>query len=372
MKRSYCDYNATAPLRPEARLAMHEAMESVANASSVHKEGRAARAIIEEARTDIADAIGAAASEIVFTSGGTEANHLGVFGALKYDPSLKPFYLPIEHSSLFAPLCEMTGTKALPISSDGLLCANALAGPDFEAAAKPFIIAMAANNETGALQSFEDLDLIKSDKVLRVHSDIVQLLGKVPLDLTSTPLTSASLSAHKVGGPQGIGALWLKDGAQISALAKGGGHESQRRAGTENLIGIAGFGAAIKAACAPQTLHKEAAHMQALRDRFEAELMAALPQTHIFSKTVARLPNTSCFAIKGISSETAVIALDMAGVAISAGSACSSGKVKPSHVIEALGFADLARASMRVSFGWDSKMDDVDHLLKALTDFARR
>lgn len=365
--RVYLDWNATTPLRPEARGAMAAALDHLGNPSSVHAEGRHARRLVEEARTAIATAVGAQPRNVVFTSSGTEANVLALTMGLRAGPQgpvQRLLVSAIEHASVLAGGRFPAGaTGTIKATRSGLVDLDDLRrhladGP-------PALVSiMAANNETGALQPvLEAADVVHSAGGL-LHVDAIQALGRIPLDISMIGADLVSLSAHKIGGPKGVGALVLAEALTgLEPLLRGGGQELGRRAGTENVAGIAGFGAAVRAAMA--ALEKEAARQQDLRDRLEA----GLRQTKgliLFSADVPRLPNTTLFTAPGLKAETAVIGFDLEGVAVSSGSACSSGKVQPSHVLQAMGFAPkFAQGAVRLSLGWSTSDADIDRCLEA-------
>lgn len=328
MARLYLDWNASAPLRREARAAMVQAMDAVGNPSSVHAEGRRARGIVERARAQIAAAVGAEAADIVFTSGATEAAALACAGQ-------GLACAPVEHPAVAA-WCE----ASLAVSREG---AVAVADPARTAL-------QLANSETGILQ-----DLPPGLAV----TDLTQAFGKVPVAFDWLEATAAMISAHKIGGPRGVGALILKRGVDIAPRMRGGGQELGRRAGTENVVGIAGFGAAAAAAARDLAagLWDEVAQ---IRNILESALSAGRSQTTLVGKGARRLPNTTCVIAPGWKGETQVMAMDLAGFAISAGSACSSGKVRASKVLAAMGFDDgEARESVRISIGPGVREEDV-------------
>ncbi|MCA8884523.1 MAG: cysteine desulfurase [Rhodobacteraceae bacterium] len=334
--RAYLDWNATAPLRPEARAAMIAAMDLVGNPSSVHAEGRAAKALLERARAQVAEGFGAQASDIVFTSGATEAAALALAGR---DLSGSD----IEHDAVRA------WTRGdLPCGADG---AVAVADPAQAAL-------QAANSETGILQ-----DLPPGLAVC----DFTQAFGKIPLAFDWTGVEMGLISAHKIGGPKGIGALVIRRGTDLAAQIRGGGQEMGRRSGTENLIGIAGFGAAVEAA------QRDLAdgvwdRVANLRKVLESGLEAGGKETIFVGNSVRRLPNTTCVIAPGWKGETQVMQMDLAGFAVSAGSACSSGKMRESAVLKAMGFApELARSALRVSLGPATTEDEVNRFAEAWT-----
>jgi cysteine desulfurase len=369
--RIYLDGNATAPLRPEAREAMTGALTAAGNASSVHGEGRDARRRIEDARQALAAAIDADPEAVVFTSCATEANALALVPELelKGEPVRCGVLLvsAVEHPSVLAGgRFASDSIRTIAVDRDGVVDRAALDRMLSECAAaavKPLVSVMAANNETGAMQPLREI----ADRVHAVggvfHTDAVQALGKVEFSLRDSGADLASFSAHKLGGPQGAGALVAAHrDTRLPSLIRGGGQEQGRRAGTENIAAIAGFGAAVNAAVA--TLLTEQARLANLQRKLEQGLLAIAPQTTIFGTGADRLPNTTCFAVPGIAAETALIAFDLEGVAISTGSACSSGKVAPSAVLAAMKVpVELSRGAMRVTTGWNSSEAEIDRFL---------
>ncbi|MGH6779978.1 MAG: cysteine desulfurase family protein [Bradyrhizobium sp.] len=365
--RVYLDWNATAPLRPEALAAMAVALDHLGNPSSVHAEGRYARRLVEEARAAVAAAIAAQPRNVVFTSGGTEANVLALVTGLRAGsrgPVQRLLVSAIEHASVLAGGRFPTGaTGTIEVTRSGLVDLDDLR---HQLAAGPaaLVSIMAANNETGALQPvLEAADIVHSAGGL-LHVDAIQGLGRIPLDISMICADLVTLSAHKIGGPKGIGALVLAEGLTgLEPLLRGGGQEFGRRAGTENVAGIVGFGAAAKAAMASRA--SEAVRQQTLRNRLEGGLRET-KGVILFSADVPRLPNTTLFTAPGLQAETAVIGFDLEGVAVSSGSACSSGKVQPSHVLQAMGFAPkFARGAVRLSLGWSTSDADIDRCLEA-------
>jgi cysteine desulfurase len=366
----YLDHNATTPLRPAARKAVLDAYECCGNASSVHQAGRAARARIENAREAVARLAACEPSDIVFTSGGSEANALGLRGAIAGAAEAgnrvaRLMISAVEHDSVranAAALAESTpGLKLheIPVSADGKVLLSALREMLIHGKGRVLLSVMAANNETGVLQ-----DVPQIAKILKqeggaealLHVDAVQAAGRVAWSFGGADYIT--FSAHKMGGPQGAGALIVRQSAPLLPQIAGSGQELGRRAGTENVAAISGFGAVAEERMPDQ---------KALRDGFETELKKLAPGVVIFGESAERLPNTSNFAIPGLSSETALIALDLDGVAVSSGAACSSGKVRPSHVLAAMGVPEhLARCAIRVSFGWSNQQSDVDAALESL------
>ncbi len=355
---TYLDWNATAPLRPEAAVAIGDALALCGNPSSVHRAGRQARQLVERSRDAVAALVGAPPSGIVFTSGGTEANHLALLGCGRACLLVSS----VEHSSV---LDAAHAAERIPVGPDGIVDLAALAALLAADPTPALVSVMLANNETGIIQPIHDIaDLAHAHDAL-VHCDAVQAAGKIPLSLAETGADFVTLSAHKIGGPAGIGALVLAPGSELAPLLRGGGQERNRRAGTENLAGIAGFAAAA-AACDLAEYER----VRALRDALEAALA---PAADIIGATAPRLPNTSAVAMPGVPAETQIIALDLDGVMVSAGAACSSGKVGPSHVLAAMGVApDIANATIRVSLGWSTTEADIAHFIDAWTALRRR
>lgn len=365
--RVYLDWNATTPLRPEARAAMVAAFDLIGNPSSVHAEGREARRLVEEARAVLATAVGALPRNVVFTSAGTEANALALSPGLR-GPSGGPverlLVSAIEHASVLA------GGR-FPGATIGLIQVTRAGVVDLEhlkAQLKdgpPALVSiMAANNETGALQPVAEVARMVHEAGGLLHVDAIQALGKIPFDIKAVGADLATFSGHKIGGPKGVGALVAAEGiAGLEPLLRGGGQELNRRAGTENVIGIAGFGAAVKAAL--QALPQDAEQMVTLRIHLENGIRGIAGAT-VFSDEVERLPNTLLFTAPGLKAETAVIGFDLEGVAVSSGSACSSGKVQPSHVLSAMGFDPaVAQGAVRLSLGWSTEPEDINRALEA-------
>ena len=369
--RSYLDWNATAPMREEAKAAFAASLSHVGNPSSVHAEGRAARALIEAAREQVATLVGAQSGNVVFTASGTEANMLALTPAIETAAEKRPrsrlFLSAIEHASVRAGgRFPREAIEELPIRPDGRLDLDALAVA-IAKAPRPLVSLMHANNETGIIEPVAEAAAIVHAAGGLIHVDAVQAIGRILCDITALDADLLTLSAHKIGGAKGAGALvrGREDIHFSEPLIRGGGQERGLRAGTENIAGIAAFGAAAAAALAGRD--DEAAHMNRLRNRLETALLATTPDATVFGRdTVERLPNTTLFALTGIKAETAVIAFDLEGVALSSGAACSSGKVQPSHVLAAMGVsAPLQRGAVRVSLGWNSTEADVEKFLTA-------
>lgn len=361
--RIYLDWNATAPLRKEARAAALAAFDINGNPSSVHGEGRAARRLIELAREQVAALVGAQPRNVVFTSGGAEANMLALAPTAARDRLLVS---AIEHPSVLAGGRFPTGSvERLPVTGSGALDVAALERRMAALGSRALVSLMLANNETGVVQPVAQAAHLVHAAGGVLHVDAVQAVGRIPCDINALGADFLTLSGHKIGAPKGIGALIGRTELPlVDALIKGGGQERGLRAGTENVAGIAGFGAA--AAAAREGFTAEAARMAALRDRLEAGLKAASPAVVIFGTECERLPNTTLFAVPGAKAETAVIALDLEGVAVSAGAACSSGKVQPSHVLSAMGVPPhLAGAGVRLSLGPSTTEAEIDRFIEA-------
>lgn len=372
----YADYNATAPMRPEARDAVLMALAlGAANPSSVHQSGRAARAVVEKARGQIGGAVGSRAADILFTSGGTESLALAIQGSvLALDGQATLIVSAIEHEAASkAAAYAGVPVETAYVGTDGRVdladLGARLAAWDRDLKGTPILVLMLANNETGILQPVaEAAALVRAAGGLTV-CDAVQAFGKVQVNAALLGADYIALSAHKIGGPQGVGALWHRAGAPLKALQYGGGQERGLRSGTENVAGIAGFGAAAEAAV--RDLPKYAA-LAKPRDAMEARLKAEGGVT-VIGEGSPRLAGTSNFARPNFRAETQVMALDLAGVCVSAGSACSSGKVKRSLVLLAMGADDaLAESAIRTSFGWDTKPEDFERVADAWLEAARR
>ena len=360
---TYLDWNATAPLRPEAAAAMSAAFAQFGNASSVHRWGRAARQRVECAREQVAALIDARPDGVVFVSGGTEANHLALLGSGRE----RVLVSAVEHHSV---LHAVPNAEPIPVDREGIVEIGQL-DEMLAADARPALVSvMFSNNETGVIQPVAEVAHVAHARGALFHCDAVQAAGKVPLSIDEIGADLVSLSAHKLGGPPGIGALVIRDGVELTAMIRGGGQERGRRAGSENLPGIAGFAAAAEAAVAGLA---EYDRVRRLRAEVEAGIAAIAPDAAVLGRGVARLPNTSAIAMPGLSAETQVIALDLDGVMVSAGAACSSGKVGPSHVLVAMGIPpEIAGSTIRVSLGWSTTQADIAHFLDAWTALYRR
>lgn len=361
--RTYLDYNASAPLRPAARAAMVGALDGPGNASSVHSEGRAARALIEAERISIAGLLGAGAADVVFTSGATEAANLALTPALSDGGEPLSWLLAGagEH------VCVLQGhrfdpqrVKTLPLRAEGALDLDALEAALSGTEGRCLVALQAANNETGVIQPVAEAGALAHKYNGLLVCDAVQAAGRIVCDFNALKADMLLISAHKLGGPKGAGALvFARDRLHIQqTLVRGGGQEGGARGGTENVAAIAGFGAAARQAFAERGA--EAARLGALRDGMERTLLAGAPDLVIFGAAAQRLANTSSFALPGFTAETLLIALDLEGLAVSSGSACSSGKVAPSPVLAAMGApGELARGALRISLGWGSTETDV-------------
>jgi cysteine desulfurase len=370
-QRIYLDHNATSPLRPEVAEVVLRALQLPGNASSVHAEGRAARAEIETAREKVARLVGARTKNLVFTSGGTEAANLVLtpgFRRLGQAGATKLLLGAAEHP------CVLNGhrfpsdsVEIIPVDSNGILdLAWLKAHLKGVGDARVLVSIQLANNETGVLQPVAEAARLVHEHGGLIHTDAVQAAGKIPVDMAELGVDVLTLSAHKIGGPKGIGAVVLaSDQIEIAdRLIRGGGQEKGYRAGTENVAAIAGFGSAAEIAL--EHLDREAGRLRALRDEAETQVRRIAPDAIVVGAQAERLPNTFAFAIPGLKAETALIAFDLAGVALSSGSACSSGKVKRSHVLDAMGVEPaLAEGVLRVSLGWTTTKEDVIRFAEA-------
>lgn len=366
--RIYLDYNATAPVRQESRARFLEQIVNYGNESSVHSEGRAARAVIEAAREDVAALVGAQASNVIFNSGATEGNNTVLRAFSGREGGI--LASAIEHPSVLEAAPDII---RIPVTSQGIVDLAAL--ETLCARKTPALISvMLANNETGAIQPLQDVVAIAGRKNIPVHCDAVQAAGRILLDITALGVDFLTLSSHKIGGGTGAGALVLGGCFPPPVLLRGGGQEHGARAGTANIPAITAFGAAAKAAHAALAEEGgEGLRIAALRDRLESGVSALTPEVVFFARDSRRIPNTSLFALPGLSSRTALIHFDLEGIAISNGSACSSGVVKVSHVLRAMGVAEgLAECALRVSLGWDSTEAHVSRFLESWETLVKR
>lgn len=368
-QRTFLDHNASSPVRPEVAEAVARALTDLSgNPSSVHAEGRAARAAVERAREQVAALVGAAPQGVVFTSGGTEASNAVLRPTVRRaggPAAVRLLVGAIEHVCVleghgFAKACER-----IPVDADGVVDLGWLERRLDELARETVLLSIqAANNETGILQPVASAAGLARRRGALVHSDAVQAAGRLGLDMATLGVDALTLSAHKLAGPKGAGAIVLAAEVEIDGLVRGGGQERRRRGGTENVPAIVGFGVAAEIARREQ--EAEAARLLQLRRACEEAIRRAAPDAVIFAEGRARLPNTLAFAVPSLKAETALIALDLDGVAVSSGSACSSGKVRRSHVLEAMGVPrPLAEGAIRVSLGWNSTEADVNRFAAA-------
>ncbi len=364
--RTYLDWNASAPIYPEVVEAMSKALLEGGNASSVHHEGRNAHGWIDTAREQVAQLINANPRDIVFTSGGSEANSLALSGLVANGTVDRIIISAVEHPSVMAS-ANLQGVEVsiIPVDGNGIVELDALEACLTKAVAaneRTLVSIMWANNETGVIQPIEDIvKLVHANESL-VHCDAVQALGKIPVDFTACGVDLMSLSAHKIGGPQGAGALVVRSSVVLSPMFRGGGQELSRRAGTENLGGIVGFGRAAELI----TSDNSGAEIASLRSQLESEIKKLRSDVVIFGEDQNRLPNTTCAALNGTTAEALLIMLDLSGIAVSSGSACSSGKVATSHVLSAMGVDDdVAKAAIRISYGRTTTAQDIEKFLNA-------
>ena len=358
---TYLDHNATTPLRPQARDAMLAALDAGGNPSSIHQQGRAARALVEDARKTIADALGVLPAMVVFTGVGTEANNFAIKGA-----QVERIIISATEHSCVLEAAKATGkpVEIIPVSSDGIIDLEALEKSLSKDEGKALVSLMLANNETGTIQPVQQASEIAAQHGALIHTDAVQAFGKISVNFGLLGVDMMTLSAHKLGGPQGVGALILRDGVALDKYIHGGGQELGRRGGTENVAGITGFAAAAKVAIGD--MPEKQPEIRALRDLFETQLQQVSPDALIFSNQVERLPNTSYIALKGMNALTTLINLDLDNIAVSTGSACSSGKVTGSRVLAEMGIPDdLRSCALRISFGWNSTREDVSKFIKS-------
>ncbi len=363
MTRSYLDHNATTPPRPETVAAVARALAEWGNPSSVHEAGRAARRVMETARMQVAGLVGAAPADVVFTSGGTEANTLALRGCGR-DPILVS---AVEHPSV---LEAAERIQTLPVDGDGIVDLDALRGALRNTGKGAIVSIMLANNETGVIQPVSEAAALAHEHGALVHCDAVQAAARMPVDFRTLGVDVLSLSAHKMGGPKGVGALIVADHVRLAPIIRGGGQERGRRSGTENLPGIAGFGVAAASA---EDSRDTVLGLAAMRDALETRIAEQVPAARVIGGEVARLGNTSCLALPGVPAETQLMHFDLAGIAVSAGSACSSGKVKASHVLRAMGLPDdIAGCAIRVSLGDGNDSADIDRFVAAYRTLAAR
>ena len=379
--RVYLDYNATTPLRPEAKAAMIEAIDSCGNPSSVHREGRIAHQCLETARGRIAKLVHTNSESVIFTSGGTEANALALRGTLQAAAVAgqrvsRLIVSEIEHDSILAnaAICEdsFPGLRltVCPVTENGQVDVTEYKRLLREGKGRALVSIMLVNNETGVVQPISELASLAHDVGALMHCDAVQAVGRLSIEMSQLGADYLTLSAHKIGGPQGIGALIATLGAPLASQISGGRQEFGRRAGTENVAAIAGFGAA---ATALSSQHLQCSLLADKRINLERKLKQSCPEAVIFGCEAERVANTICVAAPMVSAETMVIALDLDGFAVSAGSACSSGKMLKSHVLKAMRVDDsLAACAIRISFGWQTKDEELSAFADAWAGIVKR
>jgi cysteine desulfurase len=369
--RVYLDYNATTPLAPEVVDAVVAATRDVfGNASSVHHFGQQAKAALDGARTAVATLIGADPSEVVFTSGGTEADNLAIRGAAEAaQPSGRQHLVAsaIEHEAVLNTFKALGRrgwrTTLVPVDQSGIVAPDRVREAVTDDTA--LVSVMHANNEIGTIQPIAEIAAVAHERGALMHTDAVQSAGKIPVDVRALGVDLLALSAHKINGPKGAGALWVKRGTRMLPILTGGKHERSRRAGTENVPAIAGFGTAARLAAAK--MGTEGPRVAALRDRLEAAVVREVPGTAVNGAIEARVPNTTNISFERVEAESLLIALDLEGIAVSTGSACSSGTLEPSHVLRAMGFpAHRTQNSLRFSLGMFSTDADVDRVVAVL------
>lgn len=373
MRRVYLDNNATAPLLPEVFEAMRPFyLEQFGNASSIHHYGQRARAAVEKARAAVAGLVNSRPAEIVFTSGGTEGDNLGIFGLVQRGDHV--ITSTIEHSAVMNSCkrleqmgCEVT---FVPVNSRGEIAPDDVRGA--LRANTRLITLMMANNETGVIQPVEEIGRIAQEADVFFHTDAVQAAGKIPIDVQKIACDALTISGHKIHAPQGTGALFIRKGTLIQPQIYGGSHERQRRAGTENLPGIVGLGKAAE--MAKHWLESGgAAEMSAMRDRLQNSILNAMEDVGVNGLGAPRVPNTTNLWFDHIEGEALVIALDLKGLAVSSGAACSSGAIEPSHVLLAMGLPhQRARASIRLSLGKQTTQEDIDFAIKVIPETVAR
>jgi cysteine desulfurase len=369
--RVYFDYNATSPLAPEALEAVVRASRDVfGNASSVHYFGQQAKGSLDDARSAVAALIGADPSEIVFTSGGTEADNFAIRGVAEaLEPTGRRHLVAsaIEHEAVLNTLKALARrgwrTTLVPVDASGVVSPERIREAMAEDTA--LVSVMHANNEIGTIQPIAAIAAIAHERGALMHTDAVQSVGKIPVNVRTLGVDLLALSAHKLNGPKGAGILWVKRGTRMQPILSGGKHERNRRAGTENVPAIAGLGAAAKLAV--QKMATESIRVSALRDRLEAGILAGVPRTVVNGALDSRVPNTTNISFDRVEAESLLIALDLEGVAVSTGSACSSGTLEPSHVLKAMGFpAHRTQNSLRFSLGMFSTEEEVDHVVDVI------
>jgi len=372
----YLDHNATTPPAPEVVEAVTRAFrEDFGNASSIHAWGQRAKAAIDEARTDVARLIGAEPGDLVFTSGGTEADNLAVRGVLDAASPARGRLVvtAVEHEAVINTAKALgrqgRAVTILPVDENGVVLISAFEDALGEDVA--LVSVMVANNETGVIQPVADLSRLARARRVVCHTDAVQAVAKIPVDVAALGVDLLSMAAHKFGGPKGIGALWIRRGTSLSRVMTGGGQERNRRAGTENVPAIVGFGVAARLARA--RLEAEALRQAGMRDRLQNGILDAIPGTVVNGASAPRLPNTSNIAFEKVEAESLLIALDLEGIAVSTGAACSSGTLEPSHVLRAMGLPHgRVQSSIRFSLGTTTTSQDIDRVLAVLPAIVNR
>ncbi len=371
VQRIYLDHNATTPLLPAVIDRMTAVLrDEFGNPSSVHHFGQRAKASLDEARSQVANLINAEPSEVLFTSGGTEADNIAIRGAAEALEATSKRHLiasAIEHEAVLNTLKALAKrgwqTTLLPVDQSGIVSADALRAALRDDTA--VVSVMHANNEIGTIQPIAELARLAHERGAHFHTDAVQSAGKIPVDVKTAGVDMLSMSAHKFYGPKGVGALWIRRGLRVLPLLTGGRQERSRRAGTENVAGIAGMGVAAHAAAAKMAA--EGRRLAALRDRLEAGILGAVPGTAINGATTPRVPNTTNISFDRVEAESLLIALDLEGIAVSTGSACSSGTLEPSHVLKAMGFnAHRTQNSIRFSLGAANTEEEIDRVIAVL------
>lgn len=374
--RVYLDHNATTPVAAEVADAMHEAVRGCfGNASSIHAFGQAAKAALDDARSAVAELLGARPNDVIFTGSGTEADNLAIRGVAEASPAAGRRHLvasAIEHEAVLNTLKALSKrgwtSTLLPVGAAGVVEPAALEAAITDDTA--LVSVMHANNEIGTLQPIAELAGVAHRHGALFHTDAVQSAGKVPLDVSALGVDLLSISAHKFNGPKGVGAIWIRRGLRLVATTTGGRQERNRRAGTENVPAITGLGVAARLAAAK--LAREAARLRALRDRLESSLLDRVPDTAV-NGTGERVPNTTNISFHGVEAEALLIALDLEGIAVSTGSACSSGTLEPSHVLRAMGLTPRrAQSSIRFSLGLGNTDEEVDRLVGVLPPLVAR
>ncbi|MGE3276288.1 MAG: cysteine desulfurase family protein [Vicinamibacterales bacterium] len=377
MTRIYLDHNATTPLGPAAAARMTDILTRVwGNASSVHHFGQQAKAVMDDARVEVAALIGAEPAEVVFTGSGTESDNLAIRGAAEaLEPTGRRHLIAsaIEHEAVLNTMKALARrgwqVTFLPVGPSGIVSPDAVAEALTDDTA--LVSVMHANNELGTIQPVAEVAALAKARGALVHTDAVQTAGKIPVDVRALGVDLLSISAHKFYGPKGVGALWIRRGVRLVPYLTGGRHERNRRAGTENVPAIAGMGAAATAARA--SMAREATRQAALRDRLEAGLMAAVPGVSLNGATHPRVPNTTNLSFDRLESESLLIALDLEGIAVSSGSACSSGTLEPSHVLKAMGLPHARTlGSLRFSLGSSTTEADIDRVIAVMPAIAAK